>query len=81
MWQVSPVALGPTMRSTLTTFPMKGFLGPKVFMGRPISSSSRGTSARFNCRQRGRGAASRVHVGVGHHRARWSVLGCPVPSC
>ena len=28
---------------------MKGFLGPKVFMGRPISSSSSGTSARLTC--------------------------------
>jgi hypothetical protein len=28
MWQVSPVALAPVMRSTDTTLPVKGFLGP-----------------------------------------------------
>lgn len=49
MWHTSPVALAPVMVSTDTTLPVKGFLGPKVFMGRPISSSSRGTSARFTC--------------------------------
>ena len=44
---VSPVAFGPTMRSTDFTLPMKGVFGPKVFIGRPISSSSRGTSERL----------------------------------
>ena len=46
MWHVSPVALGPTMRSTDFTVPVKGLLFLNVFRGRGMSSSSRGTGAR-----------------------------------
>ena len=45
MWHVSPVALGPTMRSTLLTVPTKGALFLNVFKGRGMASSSSGTGA------------------------------------
>ena len=43
MWHVSPVAFGPTMRSTDTILPLNGFLLLKVFIGRSPFSSSIGT--------------------------------------
>ncbi len=43
MWHVSPVALGPTIRSTETILPLNGFLLLKVFRGRSPFSSSTGT--------------------------------------
>ena len=43
MWHVSPVAFGPTIRSTETIVPLNGFLLLKVFRGRSPFSSSTGT--------------------------------------
>ena len=43
MWQVSPVALGPTIRSTDLTVALNGFLLLKVLRGRSPFSSSAGT--------------------------------------
>ena len=45
MWQVSPVALGPTILSTDLILALKGFLGLNVFRGRSPSSSSLGMVA------------------------------------
>jgi hypothetical protein len=45
MCVVSPVALGPTMRSTDRILPSNGVLLPKVFRGSSPFSSSSGTLA------------------------------------
>jgi hypothetical protein len=45
MCVVSPVALGPTMRSTDRILPSNGALLPKVFSGTSPFSSSSGTLA------------------------------------